>query len=117
LEVDVQADRLLWTWGKAPIQVTVPELHSGLADVQGRHIFALVGRKSNNPTHLVGLAPSGVELFRVGPPTGFTFSFLTHHPLASIAVVAGGHSISHNFRDWHFSIDDSGKLKRLAPAY
>jgi hypothetical protein len=117
LDVDLQAERLSWTWGEKPIQVTVPELHSGLADIDGGHVFALVGRKNNNPAHLVGFGPVGTELFRIGPPSGFTFSFLTHHPLAPIAVVAGGDLISDNFRDWHLSIDGSGKLKRLAPAY
>jgi hypothetical protein len=117
LQVILHDERLTWSVGKTEIQVTVPGLISGMADSDGRRVFALVGRENNNPTHLVGFAPSGLPLFRVAPPPGFTFSFLTHHPLAPIAVVAGGDSPSDNFRDWHFSIDESGTLKRLAPAY
>ena len=114
---NLEESRLSWSWGDTKADVIVPELTGALADSKGRNVFALAGRANNHPTHLLGFAPSGAELFRVGSPPGFTFSYLTHHPLAPIAVVARGEAVSDRFPDWHFSISPTGVLKQLAPAY
>ena len=82
---NLEESRLSWSWGDTKADVIVPELTGALADSKGRNVFALAGRANNHPTHLLGFAPSGAELFRVGSPPGFTFSYLTHHPLAPIA--------------------------------
>jgi hypothetical protein len=117
LTVDLETGRISWLHGDKDVEVTVPELTGAMADSKGRNVFALFGDSNFNPTHLLGFSPSGSLLFRVEPPPGFRFSYLTLHPDAPIAVVAGGQSITEAFPDWHFSIRPSGELKKLAPAY
>jgi hypothetical protein len=62
---------------------------------------------------------TGQLLFRVPPPEGFAFSYLTGHCEVPIAVVAGSTDGQiDGWYDWHFSVDpQTGKLSRISPAY
>jgi len=66
---------------------------------------------------LCGFSHGGEALFRVGPPAGFEFSYLTGHPEVGAAVVCGGAVKIDNWYDWHFSVDlRTGRLERHCPA-
>ncbi|QDV16052.1 hypothetical protein Pan153_06730 [Gimesia panareensis] len=62
---------------------------------------------------------TGQMLFRVPPPEGFAFSYLTDHCQVPIAVVAGSTDGQiDGWYDWHFSVNpQTGKLSRISPAY
>jgi hypothetical protein len=105
-----------WRHAGLPVRPKLRPVTSALFDKRWQVVFLLLGEDRRRAL-LVGLDGAGHERFRVRCPAGYTFAYLTSHPLGP-AVVCGANRRVQGFRDWQFLIDrDTGRLARVDPAY